>query len=216
MKLLCLYFITFIKHNAQPHSMQTLEQKTKLAAVRSALRENPNVVLVGTRTENYLPGREGYFSHTVDFYAAPKVGIYSADELQKFMMHLLPGVEPTCKDNFGESGSELRFGKLYFDEKIGEERITRICTITDRELLGTIEIVEGQVINGYVPKIDLKTGQVTLTSTQDYTRRTWVRIYPNEQLARDVFEGKIDAEHYIYSTDLRSYQRIPTQLRVSV
>ena len=216
MKLLCLYFITFIKHNAQLHSMQTLEQKTKLAAIRSALRENPDVVIVGTITNNYLPGRKGFFSHTVDFCVAPRVGLYRADELQTFMMHLLPGVEPTQKTNFEESRGELRFGKLYFDEKIGEEKTTRVCTLTDRELLGTIEIVEGQVINGYVPKIDLETGQLTLTSTEDYTRRTWVRIYPDEQLTRDVFERKIDAEYSIDLTDLRSYQRIPKQLRVSV
>jgi hypothetical protein len=135
----------------------------------------------------------------MDYWVAPKDGLYTAEELQDFMMGLVPeGLQPTCKDDFRQydKNSYLSFGKLYFDEKVGEERrITkRILTLTDEELLNVAGFVKGeQTIDKDV--------------TQEYTRRTWVRPFPNESFARDVLDGKLEySEYQAKPSDLKRYQ----------
>ena len=140
---------------------------SKLSIVRQALETNPEVIIVDSQERNYLPDRSGFFCHTMDYWVAPKDGLYTAEELQDFMMSLVPeGLQPTCKDDFRQydKNSDLEFGKLYFDEKVGEERkITkRILTLTDEELFNVAGFVNGeQTIDNDV--------------IQEYTRRTWVK-----------------------------------------
>ena len=171
---------------------------SKLKIVRQALETNPDVVLVNADERNYLPGRSGFFCHTVDYWVAPKNGLYTADELQAFMMELVPNLEPTCKDDFRQysKNGDLGFGKLYFDEKVGQgRRITkRILTLTDEELLNVAGFVDGkQTIDKDV--------------TEEYTRRIWVKPFPNEAFARDILDGKLKySEYSARSTDLKRYQ----------
>ena len=167
---------------------------SKLTIVRQVLETNPEVVIVNTDERNHLPDRLG-FCHTVDYRIAPKNGLYTADELQEFMVSLVPeGLEPTMKDDFYQHGKGglLNFGKLYFDEKIGEERITRICTLTDEELLN---------VSGFVD------GRRTIEETHPYTRRTWVRPFPNERFIRDVLNGELEfSEYSVTSRVLEDYK----------
>lgn len=171
---------------------------SKLSIVRQALETNPEVIIVDSQERNYLPERSGFFCHTLDYWVAPKNGLYTAEELQGFMMGLVPNLKPTQQDDFRQydKNSDLAFGKLYFDEKVGEgRRITkRILTLTDEELLNVAGFVNGeQTIDKDV--------------TEEYTRRTWVRPFPNEAFARDVLDGKLEfSEYQARPSDLKRYQ----------
>ena len=63
---------------------------SKLSVVRKSLKENQEVIIVQVITHNYLPGMDERLSHTVDFWVAPRNGLYTVDELQAFMMRLVP------------------------------------------------------------------------------------------------------------------------------
>lgn len=74
---------------------------SKLSKVRDALQRNPKVVIVAVEERNYIPERNGFWSQTIDFVVAPKKGLYTAKELQQFMMDLIPpDVELTRMDKF--------------------------------------------------------------------------------------------------------------------
>ena len=171
---------------------------SKLSVVRETLEKNPGVVIVHTDKKVYLPDKNGFFCHTIDYWVAPKDGLYTAKELQRFMLGLIPNLPPTSKDDFVQwkKDGELQFGKLYFDEKVGEERtITkRILVLTDEELLDANRFVGGKLI-------------IDKDVTEDYVRRTWVRPFPNEAFAMDVLNGKL--RNYEYGANqniLRRYK----------
>lgn len=91
---------------------------SKLRTVREWLETNPEVIIAKVLENNYLPGRKNCFSHTVDFWVAPKNGLYTAEELQGFMMGLVPdGLQPTHKNDFRQywEDGDLNFGRLYFN-----------------------------------------------------------------------------------------------------
>lgn len=167
---------------------------SKLTIVRQSLETNPEVVIAKVFENNYLPRRNGYWSHTMDFCVAPKNGLYTAEELQEFMMSLVPkGLQPTCRDDFRQydENSDLSLGKLYFDEDIGQEKVTRICTLTDEELLN---------VSGFV------NGQRTIEESRPYQRRTWVSPFPSKALVYDLLEGKLSSEYSVRPEELRRYQ----------
>ncbi len=181
---------------------------SKLSIVRKTLESNPAILIVNVTGENYFPERKGFFSQTVDFIVAPKKGIYSAPELQLFMMGLVPGLEPTCTDDFRQYGKtrDLSVGKLYFDEKIAEEKkITRrIITSTDDELTNMLEMVDDKPINFY----GFEDGKRTIDTEviEDHLRRTWVRPYPDVNIAKAVLEGKIFSPYNITAEEFEKYR----------
>jgi len=178
---------------------------SKLETVRKALEGNPEVVVVDLKTRNHFPGRDGYFTQTADFLVAPTVGLYTAEALQRFMHSLVSGLEPTTQDAFSQYKDTLEFGKLYFDEKIGEERVvTRAAhTMTDSEFTSAIDITEGGLENIYGLN-DQGVLVINTGKTTDHLRRTWVSPFPTEQFVRDLLEGRIDNE---YSTTLSVLNR---------
>lgn len=143
---------------------------SKLEEVRKALFGNAAIVVIDIQTNKFDPDRSGYHQETVDFTVAPKKGIYDADKLQELMMKLVPGVSLTCKDDFRSSGESMQFGKLYFDENIGEEKMRREITITDKTLLSN-------------PPAGFENGKKIIEQTSVLERRTWVRLYPNARIA---------------------------------
>jgi hypothetical protein len=164
-----------------------------LKTIRQSLEENPKVVVVKVLETNYLPHKDPYgWAHTVDFMVAPRGrGIYTAEELQEFMMSLVPeGLQPTSKDNFFQySSGSLEFGKLYFDEVIGKEKI--IGTLFDEELSN---------VNGFV------NGQITIE--EPYKRRIWIRPFPSEAYVRDLPKGKPGVYEYCAEPEaLEKYQK---------
>src|SRR3989338_6900137 len=120
---------------------------SKLTHVRKALQDNPNITIVGALERNYLPGRSGYWSHTVDFHVASKTGgVYTAEELQALMMSLVPGLEPTDKDNLREWDREMEFVRLYFDEDIATEAVRHEIVLTDAGMFSSGGFVDGKRI----------------------------------------------------------------------
>lgn len=192
---------------------------SKLQIVKQALESNPNVVIVNVDEQNYLPDRNGYFSHTLDYWVAPRRALYTAPELQTFMTGLIPNLVSTQMDSFHQydKESDLSFGVLYFDEKIGEERtITRrVITLDEKDLLRTME--------RYTPKSDETVTRDVLSGKQtiekdvreDYLRRTWVRLFPSQEIARDILSEKLDSEFSISPKNLRKYQPSPLQRLVN-
>jgi hypothetical protein len=151
---------------------------SKLATVRTALRLNNQVMVHNVEEHLYLPEPNGYWTHTVDFIITPVKGLYSVEELQGFMMGLVP-IEMSCKDDFRGGGEYLYFGKLYFDETIGTETVagSRTIRITDPDVNLPDSFEKGEMI------IDL--GQTIVRM-----RRTWVRVYPDREYAKRAMENE--------------------------
>ncbi len=173
---------------------------SKLSIIRQALETNPGVVIVNTKKRNYLPyssNRKDFFCHIIDYLVAPKKGLYTADELQEFMNRLVPDLKPTSQIDFRQydKNSDLKFGALYFDEKVGRERrITkRIIRLNDEELLN---------VDGFV------NGEKTIDKDVniDYIRRTSVNPFPNEEFARDYLDGKLEIILGVRQGTLKKYQ----------
>lgn len=161
---------------------------SKLATVRLALTSNTSIRVVAVDEQNHFPYRAGFWTHMVDFVVAPNQGIYTAPELQTFMDNLVPGLEPTCVDQFHDWDTSMQFGKLYFDEDIGSEVIRREITMLETDFL---------------PAGVVEDGKAVFEETKKIRRRTWVRLYPDQEIA--MARGK--HTYYIPRTDLLQFQR---------
>jgi hypothetical protein len=121
--------------------------------------------------------------------------VYTAKELQALMMSLVPELEPTSKDNFREWDSEMEFGKLYFDEDIGTEAVRHEIVLTDEDMFSSSGFIDGKQI------IEL---------TEKVQRRTWVRLFPNAQIAVAALEGENECR--IPKNELVKYRGIVARL----
>lgn len=95
---------------------------SKLKTIREALQSNPNVVIIDL-SEKTFPLEKGVVN-LVNYFIAPRSGLYTVDELRNFMTNLIPGLEPTHKQDFEQGGNSIRLGRMYFDEKVGEKKQT--------------------------------------------------------------------------------------------
>lgn len=169
---------------------------SKLTQVRKALQENPTITIVGAPEISYLPDRNGFWSHTIDFHVAPKKGgLYTVEELQALMMSLIPGLEPTSKQDFREWSREMDFGRLYFDEDIGMEAVRREITLTDEDMFSSSGFVDGKLVIEYTEKV---------------RRRTWVGLFPNTQIAAAALKGK--NKYLISKSEFAKYRGIVARL----
>lgn len=141
----------------------------ELHHIKTSLESNPEVTIVDVIEVMYLPNTSQRVVQTVDYIVVPKQGLYTANELQEFMRRLVPDLKPYMKDEFRPYEKFFELGKLCFEEKFGEEQVTRICTITDEPLADKIGFVEGKR---------------TIEETRDYLRRIWVKPFPDERLAK--------------------------------
>ena len=93
----------------------------KLAHVHQALQENSEIRIVGVVERRYSPEIQSIWSHTVDFYLAPRTGgVYTVEGLQVMMLALVPSLAHDQCDDFRDRyrEREIEFGRLYFDEDI--------------------------------------------------------------------------------------------------
>lgn len=141
---------------------------SKLATVRTALQCNANIQIVAVDESTHFPHPDGYWTHKVDFIVAPNRGIYTGKELQEFMEALIPGLQPTCLDQFHDRDTSMEFGKLYFDEDLGTEVIRHELTLNESDFLPA-EVVEN--------------GKAIYEEQRKIQRRTWVRLYPDQEIA---------------------------------
>ncbi len=161
--------------------MRTPELQEKMHVVVDSLRANPDVVVVGGFEENYLtsgewPRPNGYWSKTLDIFTHPSEQLDSADEYNDFMLSLVPELKPTSVDIFRryDEKSELRLGKLYYDEKIGSMLLT-----------STVILDSGLSI----VKNDGLEETWVVDQQKDLLQRTWVRVYPTAGHALDAARG---------------------------
>lgn len=159
---------------------------SKLAQIRKALQENSNITIVRVNEVNNLPDCHGFWAQTVDFYVAPKTDLHKVSDLQNCLTALIPNLKPTEVDDFMEFPDHLNFGVLYYDEVIGAEITHRDLIILDEDLPLPSRF-EG--------------GLASLNETRNISRRTWVRLYPNEEIARRAHNGVNQ-----YSIKIREYQ----------
>ena len=167
---------------------------TKLQIVDGILRSNTDIVVVDRIENTYLPNTSRDWAQTMDYLVAPKVGIYTAEGLQKFMRGLVPGIHPTSVDDFIKySSGDVAFGMLYFDEVVGHEK-------SRRELVLTADDIDGH---------QFRDGKRTIDATKDLMRRVWVRPYPNEAIARAVADDIGSSLKWcITAGELQRYQEL--------
>jgi hypothetical protein len=123
------------------------------------------------------------------------------------METLVPDVEATVQDIFRITPGYLEFGKLYFDEVIGTEQNVRVIIITDPlvnlpngfsegkcvveksvafETVGDYKEVRVITItDSHVKCAQGYSGGKCITETsENLKRRTLVRLFPNEEIAK--------------------------------
>ncbi len=109
---------------------------------------------------------------TVSIIIAPKNPIYDFKKLNSFMDTLIMGIKTSARDSASDyMGGGIHFGKLYFDEKLGEsesEVITRVIPIEP----------------GALQNAGVKIGESRRTYQDRLERRTWVRPYPDANVAK--------------------------------
>ena len=161
--------------------MKTPESQEKMQVVVDSLRDNPDVVIVGGFEKNYLasgewPHPNGYWSKTLEIYTHPTEQLNSVDEYNDFMLSLVPEVEPSAVDNFMryDENSELRLGKLYYDEKIGSMLLSATVILDSGLSVVTHDGLEETW---------------TVDRQEDLKQRTWVRVYPTAGHALDAAQG---------------------------
>jgi len=152
---------------------------SKLKEIMKKLQENKEITVIDIETKNYHPERDGFWSETCNIIIAPNTSIFDAKKLQEFMMNLVPTLEPTQVSEFYSYPSELYFGKLFFDEDIGNERVIKIFTITDEDYRQRADFTMGE----------LKRGKHIIDRTKSLRRRTWVNPYPCREIARSAKQG---------------------------
>jgi len=173
---------------------------SNLVIIERALQSNPKIIYGKTQDDVNLPERSdpAYF---VGLWVAPKDGLWTPEDLNEFMGGLVTGLEPTEKAEFAQHPDYLSLGAMHYDQEIGSETVTRDIRIDVPELQNLDRMVDG--------KLRL-TEKITLID------RTWIDIFPSEEIARDFFDHKLALErkkqkfgldHYRISTaDLARYQ----------
>lgn len=170
----------------------------KLKVIKEALESNPEVVIIKVEeplnTLQIFDFIDSSIVHIIDYKVAPKRGLYTADELQEFMMGLVHGIEPTFINKFVWHSDKLRFGNLSFVETIIEEQkmIKRIFTLKDKDMV-LEDFVNGQRIVSW----DEKAGE--------FKRIIYIIPYPNEKIANDILIGKLKPNYEIYFKDMKKY-----------
>jgi len=123
--------------------------------------------------------------YNVFLEVAPTEGLYTAEELQEFMMGLIsPNMKPECQDDFEEFEGTLFFGKLQFAESIGTIEKIRVTTLksSDKELLEKYNFSGTKVVED--------------TINGDFMRYIHVGVFPSEEVRNDIEEGKLKKIRY--------------------
>jgi len=174
---------------------------SKFSVIENALRQNQSIFFIMLESNYVLKKSPNHnLAHLINFCVAPKSGIYEADELQEFLISLIPkNAEPEPissinsfserQEGFWGSDEVIEFGYLTFNEIIGEE-ITRI-TLTDENI--------------YLVK-DLSGDNRTIEKKRQLERRIFVRPFPNIQIASLWPTNQIQ---HISKKELKKYQPKP-------
>ncbi len=176
---------------------------SKIEIVQNLLKENLDAV-IGDPLENYCATRcpvyefPGTSILTIEYSVAPKIGLYTVEELQKFMEDLVPGVVPDREYEVYHNSRDkmLNFGFRYYVERIGEitERKTKTITCEDSRLVELSNLCE-----------ENKNEETPLYKTLA------IYLYPNEAIAREPnteMHGKLGERRlWISLKELKKHQK---------
>ncbi|MBI4452537.1 hypothetical protein HY637_03845 [Candidatus Woesearchaeota archaeon] len=172
--------------------------------------------------------KAGGIAQRVEFRVAPVNGLYLPEELQAFMMSLVPGITPQFVQNFeynvqdlsgkndfddtvqnlGYKDERLRLGKLGLYEKIGEVRRKiaeeRIEIITDSSFRS---LLSKEVVNG------VRRTKKNKEQVKEYGRVITIEVFPNQKIAKTCRDANspIDRGDYIHYRTLEKHQPGITQ-----
>lgn len=149
--------------------------KSKFSRIQEALQRNPKIIVVHVHENFFRPCRaNGYLMNQVFIiYVAPKIGLYTAEELQALMTALVPGLRPKHKNNFRKLKHEMEFGELYFEEVIGKLSLWCKASFTSKAEMKD--------------HLDDKRG---VLESQKVWREICVRLLPNVQFANAALSGE--------------------------
>ena len=144
-----------------------------LEQIHEMLKKEPSILLLEKKEHVLLPERSlAGDSHVVVFEVAPRLGLYTVDELNAFMGMLIPHLPVRARKDFhvNRRFDFMEFGNLQFEEEIGQETTRHEIVLHDKSLFSTEGFVEGKRVVEEVVK-PLK-------------RCVVVRLYPSEAVAR--------------------------------
>lgn len=146
---------------------------SKLSQIGRTLENNPEIIFE-VIPSGRLSSEFTCFSQVVYFFVAPKTEMNKAKELQKFMMSLIPDLKPTRRENFHEDGKNIYFGKICFEEIIGQESFSHTIILTDTEMLSPEHFVDGKQ---------------TIRRVNPVRRQIIVKVFPNARIAKRALAG---------------------------
>ena len=97
----------------------------KIEIIKYSLENNPKVEIVNClKNSSFVMGYEPNIY--IDYLICPKEGLYKVDELQDFMMDLIPS-HPDKMEPFFKWKKRMYLGAIFFEECVGkEENIKKI------------------------------------------------------------------------------------------
>ncbi|KKQ35389.1 MAG: hypothetical protein US50_C0016G0019 [Candidatus Nomurabacteria bacterium GW2011_GWB1_37_5] len=183
--------------------------KTKLELILEKFKKREDVIVVSKNEGLNIAGHViinneinfesvliAGINHVISLDIAPKKGLYEVDELQNFMLDLMPELEFSHKVDFGEHGKEicdtnhLYPGLICFDEEIGTCITERKVTISDEKLAKKIQD------QGYFSD----NSDWVIKEKKLLQRRIIISPYPNEDLAKrkPLWGGMLLAGNYMH------------------
>lgn len=160
----------------------------KLREIETSLTHDDRIILVG-RDQNR--DRIGGWSHVVDYWVAPRRGLYTLADLQYLLIQLVPSVTPTFHDCFRNNSDSLVFGQLYFDEVFPQKDAEGLCA--------DYNSIPAETTSSEL-QLCIQRGEET-----DHSHRIFVHLVPDERIARDILRGKLPLEFMIDKNDLAKY-----------
>ncbi len=145
---------------------------TKFSQVKKALKNNQNITF-GIVLSEHLSTEFTCYSQIIYCHVAPVKGTFDAKKLQGLMISLFPGIKPTRIDNFHEDRDTLYFGRICFEEFIGEEHLIRTIALTDTDILLK----------------DFINGELKIERRNRVLRRIIVKVFPNAKIAKRAIAG---------------------------
>jgi len=144
---------------------------TQTERIKALLKSWNDVVFIPNTSTNNSEKLYNGGNISIEFFVAPKNGLYTEKELQNFLYDLAHRI--SCQDirSFHDKGLYLEIGSLYFSERIGMENVRRKTSVFDRKLTLGEGFVRGK--------------KVTLEQrTLKRTIQIW--LYPDEAIMREV------------------------------
>jgi hypothetical protein len=180
--------------------------QTKLEIITEKLNSRNDIVILA-KYETFqifgniiVPGKVNMendqaigFNHVIFFEVAPVKGLYEVDELQDFMLGLIPGMEFSHKKDFGEHGKQicdtnhLFPGSIFYDEEIGKCSTERTIILSDKNFAKSINHEKFSQDKGVL-------GEEAILK-----RKIGIFPYPDKEVAKKpMWGGMIIAGDYVH------------------